>query len=195
MQEERDSPTVSTCLPILISSEFLQIHSLVQECTTFMAENFFEILRTPVDLVSLSAKNLRRLSEILTESTLEEIYLQGIPREKIKNTKDGDDTSRLDSKHAVLVDKLFKQKLELILEQGTERIHRCSNCFKVYSSKAHPELVCPKAKIFIDFHGSVVALHRPAAKWNMEKYLNELHRHGYVLCLATCTRHRSELSI
>ena len=36
------------------------------------------------------------------------------------------------------------------------------------------ELVCPKAKIFIDFHGNVMAEHVPMAKWDMNKLLLNL---------------------
>ena len=48
---------------------------------------------------------------------------------------------------------------------------RCSYCSKLFAQRNRRHLVCPKAKIFIDYHGNVIAEHVPMAKWDMNKFL------------------------
>lgn len=49
------------------------------------------------------------------------------------------------------------KKLELLFEEETNMLNRCVYCNCLYTEAQREWLNCPKAKIFIDFHGSVIA--------------------------------------
>ena len=49
------------------------------------------------------------------------------------------------------------KKLELLFEDEMNMLHRCVYCDYLYTSAQREWMVCDKAKIFIDFHGSVIA--------------------------------------
>lgn len=55
---------VSTVVSILISSDFLQMRRLVDECLAFMGGNITEIVKLPIDLSCLSDKVLVQLAKV-----------------------------------------------------------------------------------------------------------------------------------
>ena len=63
------------------------------------------------------------------------------------------------------------RKLEELFGEEGAMLTRCSYCSKLFAQRNRRHLVCPKAKIFIDYHGNVIAEHVPMAKWDMNKFL------------------------
>lgn len=51
-------------ISILISSDFLQIESLVELCLSFVASNLADIIKLPIDLSCISEKLLTRLAQL-----------------------------------------------------------------------------------------------------------------------------------
>ena len=71
-----------------------------------------------------------------------------VPLEDLANLKDKKDK---------LSSKLYMKKLELLFEDEANMLQRCVYCDQLYTMGQREWLVCSKAKIFIDFHGSVIA--------------------------------------
>ena len=69
------------------------------------------------------------------------------------------------------VSRIYMRKLEELFGEEGAMLTRCSYCSKLFAQRNRPHLVCPKAKIFIDYHGNVIAEHVPMAKWDMNKFL------------------------
>ena len=53
-------------------------------------------------------------------------------------------------------------------------MERCCYCGKLFAAKDRCKTACSKAKIFIDFHGNVIAEHAPSRAWDVNKYLLSL---------------------
>jgi hypothetical protein len=49
------------------------------------------------------------------------------------------------------------KKLEILFEDEANMLHRCVYCDQLYTSGQREWMQCPKAKIFIDTHGTVIA--------------------------------------
>ena len=64
-----------------------------------------------------------------------------------------------------LTSKLFMKKLQNLTNQnesGNQNaalLNRCIYCGKLYTNEQNTWMMCPNAKIFIDFHGQVIAQH------------------------------------
>jgi hypothetical protein len=69
--------------------------------------------------------------------------------------------------------KIYLRKFEQIL-QGLDSkysLQRCAYCNKLFSLQSQDKLVCSKAKIFIDFHGSVIAKHMADRAFDFKKFI------------------------
>jgi hypothetical protein len=69
---------------------------------------------------------------------------------------------------------MYMKKLEALLQSDEHQLMRCALCSKLLAVKDRGNLVCSKAKLFIGFHGDVVAEHVPSASWDINKYLLDL---------------------
>jgi hypothetical protein len=97
---------IKNAVSILISSEFLQMTSLVEEALEFVARNLNEIILLPIDMNCMNSSLVKRLAQKLTIEELNEL----------KDRKDK------------LMSKLFMKKLELLFEDENNMLHRCTNC-------------------------------------------------------------------
>ena len=82
-----------------------------------------------------------------------------------------EDLNGLKDKKDKLSSKLYMKKLELLFEEETNMLYRCVYCNYLYTSSQREWMVCDKAKIFIDFHGSVIAQHVSDRTWDMNKFV------------------------
>lgn len=51
-------------------------------------------------------------------------------------------------------------------------MHRCAFCGKLFTLEQREWMQCKKAKIFIDFHGSVIAKHVVDRSWEINKFVS-----------------------
>ena len=77
-----------------------------------------------------------------------------------------------------LQSKLFMKKIELLKEDESKMLSRCVYCNKLYTNSQSEWMVCEKARIFIDFHGNVIAEHVPDRNWDFSKFLLHLKEKG-----------------
>lgn len=67
-------------------------------------------------------------------------------------------------------------KLHLMLEEETRILYKCSYCNGLFTQRQQDKFVCPKAKIFIDFHGKVIANHVFDRSFDIKKFINFLRQ-------------------
>lgn len=53
-------------IPILISSDFLQMPALINECIEYVAKHLQEVVRLPLDMNCLNAQLLKKLATKIT---------------------------------------------------------------------------------------------------------------------------------
>ena len=142
-------------ISILISSDFLGMARLVDECVKFIKDNLSDVVRLPIDMNCLNATLIKKISNLVT---IDELI----------NLKDRKDK---------LTSKIYMKKLEALMEEGeSNNLYRCFYCSQLFTSDQREWMVCPKAKIFIDFHGSVIAHHVADRYWDMNRFIQFMRK-------------------
>ncbi|EKX42245.1 hypothetical protein GUITHDRAFT_141441 [Guillardia theta CCMP2712] len=80
----------------------------------------------------------------------------------------------LNDRRDKLLSRLYMKKIEALFQSDDNMISRCAFCGKLFALKNRSKMACSKAKIFIDFNGSVIAEHAPVPNWDVNKYLLSL---------------------
>mmetsp|Transcript_3749 Transcript_3749/g.5862 ORF Transcript_3749/g.5862 Transcript_3749/m.5862 type:complete len:925 (+) Transcript_3749:62-2836(+) len=174
----------SIIVSILISSEFLQMDSLVELCIQHVANNLSEIIKLPIDLSCISEKLINRIASITQPKTLSE-------------TRDRKDK---------ILTKLYKRRVELDFSRkgstgrsgpagvastsssatsnasATRTIAAsltcCSHCGLVYLDNYVSYLSCKKSPPTVDFRGQLASRHSAIVGWSLTFYLKTLHSGG-----------------
>jgi hypothetical protein len=140
---------IKNSVSILISSDFLQMKDLVEEALAFVSKNLNEIIQLPIDMNCMNSGLVKRLAGKLSLYELNDLV----------------------DKKDKLTSKLFMKKLEYLFEEEQNMLHRCVNCNCLYTMQQKEWMKCPKANIFIDFHGNVVAKHQGDKHWDINKFV------------------------
>lgn len=156
----------SIVVSILISSEFLQMDTLVEHCLVHIANTLNETIRLPIDLSCISDKIINRLAALTHPKSL-------------ANTKDRKDK---------ILNKLYKRRVELDFSRksgargGVRTIAAsltcCRYCGMVYLDNWVSMLNCKKSPLAIDFNGRLVKTHSSIPGWSLTAYLKSLHTAG-----------------
>ena len=85
-----------------------------------------------------------------------------------------EDLDQIKDKKDKLAGKLYMKKLYLFLENENNNLYKWSYWEKLFTQKQQEKLVWHKAKIFIDFHGSVIANHVFDRTFDIKKFINFL---------------------
>jgi len=99
-------------ISILISSDFLGMANLVEECIKYIQEKLSDVVRFPIDLSCLNSTILTRLAQI-------------VPLEQLGPLRDRRDK---------LSSKLYQKKLELMIQNEMNPVYKCVYCHKLYSN-------------------------------------------------------------
>eukprot|EP00241_Pyramimonas_parkeae_P003389 CAMPEP_0114227344 /NCGR_PEP_ID=MMETSP0058-20121206/1739_1 /TAXON_ID=36894 /ORGANISM="Pyramimonas parkeae, CCMP726" /LENGTH=716 /DNA_ID=CAMNT_0001338177 /DNA_START=451 /DNA_END=2598 /DNA_ORIENTATION=+ len=187
---------VANCVPILISSDFLKMDALIDDCVRFVASNLKDVAAMPIDLSCLAEPLLVKLAAECQEDALEAVRAYQDVEDLGGGGSDRDDRSKANSNaRQMLVSKLYRLKLERLIQthQGhgsksdarergevwggskdTSIISWCEHCKGLYSTAAQSVLVCPQARIFVNLKGVVIAEHEPVKRWETTRYLQAL---------------------
>ena len=151
---------------ILISSEFLQMDSLVDLCLEHISKSLGDIIKLPIDLSCISEKMINKLAFL-------------IPPKVLAQTRDRKDK---------ILNKLYKRRVELDFSRkagskgGTRSIAAsltcCQHCGRVYLEMFEKKLSCTKSAPFVDFRGRLVRRHMAISGWSLTAYLKALHAGG-----------------
>jgi hypothetical protein len=166
---EQDKPPVldkSIVVSILISSDFLQMETLVEHCLAHISTNLNETIRLPIDLSCISDKIVNRLAALTHPKTL-------------ANTKDRKDK---------ILNKLYKRRVELDFSRksgargGIRTIAAsltcCRYCGIVYLDNWVSFMHCKNSPLAIDYRGKLSKRHSPIPQWSLTAYLKNLHVSG-----------------
>jgi hypothetical protein len=154
--EQARSLETGSVISILISAEYLQMPRLVDECVSYMKNNLMDIIKLPIDLNCITSSIVR---DLVAVTPIEEL-------DEIKDRKDK------------LISRLYMKKLELMISVETNTLFRCIYCNKLFTIAQKSWMICSRAKIFIDFHGTVIAEHVADRSWDVNKFIHYLRQQG-----------------
>jgi len=143
----------SSVVSILISSEFLQMSGLVDTCLDFMKGTLDQVLRLPLDLGCLSNELVRRLASRFEDEELD----------AVRDRRDR------------LLSRLYANKLEALLMDDNNLLNRCSSCQRMFLERHRDKIICPKAKVRIDFNGVANSKHSVDSNWDVSHYVQHCH--------------------
>lgn len=170
----------SIIVSILISSDFLQMDALVEQCIQHIAVNLNDIVKLPIDLSCISEKLVNRIAYLVSPKSL---------------------TETRDRKDKVLT-KLYKRRVELDFSRRgsvSKASHNangesagpptyiktiaasltcCRNCSIVYLENYSGALHCNRALPTVDFRGNMTQQHCSIPGWSLTAYLKALHAGG-----------------
>ena len=168
IHEPDDPPKLDKTIvvSILISSEFLQMDSLVDLCLEHVSNSLGDIIKLPIDLSCISEKLINKLAFLIQPKTL-------------AVTRDRKDK---------ILNKLYKRRVELDFSRkagsrgGTRSIAAsltcCQHCGFVYLEMYEKQLSCKMSPPLIDFRGKLVRRHMSIIGWSLTAYLKALHAGG-----------------
>lgn len=147
--------TLENIASILVSSEFLQMQALVDECIRFITARMQEFLQLRVDFGCLSDATLSKIAQRCSAEELQQLQ---------------------DPKGKILA-KLQRKKLEVLLKQLHDRgrdLSRCANCERLFLQEHQLKLSCRNGKRQIAKHGELMSYHEPNVGWRIDEFLREL---------------------
>lgn len=140
---------------ILVSSEFLQMDALVEECIRFITARMQAFLQLRVDFSCLSDATITKIADRCTAEELQKLH---DPKDKI-------------------LSKLQRKKLDAYvktLHDMGRTIERCEHCEAIYLKEDEATLCCSRGKRQVGVHGELVAQHTSKSNWKVEDFLRDL---------------------
>ncbi|XP_021575220.1 uncharacterized protein KIAA1841 isoform X2 [Carlito syrichta] len=148
-------------ISILISSEFLKMDSLVEQCIQYCHKNMNDIIATPCNMNCINANLLTRIADLFTHNEVDDL-------------KDKKDKFR---------SKLFCKKIERLFDpeylnpdsrSNAATLYRCCLCKKLLTKETERRIPCIPGKINVDRHGNIVYIHIRDKTWDVHEFLNSL---------------------
>ncbi|XP_002737594.3 SANT and BTB domain regulator of class switch recombination-like, partial [Saccoglossus kowalevskii] len=147
-------------ISILISSDFLKMDSLVEECIDYCHENMSAIVATPCNMNCINDKLITRIAALFNHNEADEIKDR---KDKFKS-------------------KLFCKKIENLFDpQGSQdspasaaNLYRCGICKKLLTPELRNKLKCLPNRMTIDNEGNISYSHVRDGNWDVNDYLISL---------------------
>ncbi|XP_017656455.1 uncharacterized protein KIAA1841 homolog isoform X3 [Nannospalax galili] len=148
-------------ISILISSEFLKMDSLVEQCIQYCHKNMNAIVATPCNMNCINANLLTRIADLFTHNEVDDL-------------RDKKDKFR---------SKLFCKKIERLFDpeyfnpdsqNNAATLYRCCLCKKLLTKETERRIPCIPGKINVDRHGNIIYVHIRDKTWDVHEYLNSL---------------------
>ncbi|XP_061546602.1 SANT and BTB domain regulator of class switch recombination isoform X4 [Phycodurus eques] len=188
----KDKPRLepSNVISILISSEFLKMDTLVDECVQYCHKHMSAIVATPCNMNCINSNLVSRIAELFNHNEADDVRDK---KDKFKS-------------------KLFQKKIELLFDPNYQNrdsprnaatLYRCGLCLKMLTEDTQRKISCVAGKINIDSHGEIVYTHSRQKNWDANEYVSSLHEElkswalvywkiwGTINCL-TCSRCQQE---
>ncbi|XP_067844440.1 SANT and BTB domain regulator of class switch recombination isoform X2 [Heptranchias perlo] len=161
-QTEQPELEPSNVISILISSEFLKMDSLVEECMRYCHKNMSAIVATPCNMNCINGTLATRIVDLFTHNEADEVKDR---KDKFKS-------------------KIFCKKIERLFDPeykdpdspgSADTLYRCSMCKKLLTKETEKMIPCAPVKINIDLRGNIIYLHIRDKSWDVHEYLNGLY--------------------
>ncbi|XP_035389027.1 uncharacterized protein KIAA1841 homolog isoform X2 [Electrophorus electricus] len=159
---ERPKLEPSNVISILISSEFLKMDTLVEECIQFCHKHMSAVVATQCNMSCISSMLVSRITQLFTHNQAHDIKDK---KDKFKS-------------------KLFQKKIEKLFNPDGENqdspgcaatLYRCSLCQKLLTKDTERKIPCVPGKLNVDSHGNIVYAHSRHKGWDVHEYLNSLY--------------------
>lgn len=141
---------------ILLSSEFLQMAELVNECTSYLASRLQEFVQLRVDVSCLSETSITKIADKCTAEQLQQLH---DPKDRI--------LSKLQRKK---VDCFVKS----LVRDKAQRLELCVWCDTLFMKQRTQRSSCRKSKQSIGVRGELFSQHQARPGWQLEVFLREL---------------------
>ncbi|KAI3362938.1 hypothetical protein L3Q82_011612 [Scortum barcoo] len=160
----RDKPRLepSNVISILISSEFLKMDTLVEECIQYCHKHMSAIVATPCNMNCINSNLATRIAELFNHNEADDIRDK---KDKFKN-------------------KLFQKKIERLFDPNYQNrdspgnastLYRCGLCLKLLTKNTERKISCVPGKINIDARGEIIYTHTRQKSWDVHEYLTSLY--------------------
>ncbi|KAG9344187.1 hypothetical protein JZ751_010856 [Albula glossodonta] len=163
-RESNDKPKLepSNVISILISSEFLKMDTLVEECIEYCHNHMSAIVATPCNMNCINTNLASCIADLFTHNEADDIKDK---KDKFKS-------------------KLFQKKIERLFDPDYENhdspgnamtLYRCGLCNKLLTKETERKISCIPGKINIDPLGSIIYNHTRHKSWDVHDYLSSLY--------------------
>ncbi|XP_075262546.1 SANT and BTB domain regulator of class switch recombination-like [Convolutriloba macropyga] len=161
---KRDGPKTTpklepnNAVSILISSDFLKMDSLVQECIDYCAENLEDIVATPCNMNCIQDRLLTTLCNKFNHNQLEALKDK---KDKIK--------SKLFAKK---IEQLFDARSDYVDSQySASTMYKCQYCQKLLIHPIQSAIPCLASRMFVNNRGVIMYKHARDIAWDVNEYL------------------------
>ncbi|CAG6018005.1 unnamed protein product [Menidia menidia] len=136
----------SNVISILISSEFLKMETLVEECIQYCHKHMSAIVATPCNMNCINSNLATRIAELFNHNEADDIRDK---KDKFKS-------------------KLFQKKIERLFDPNYQSrdspgnastLYRCGLCLKLLTKDTERKVSCVPGKINIDVRGEIIYTH------------------------------------
>uniref|UniRef100_A0A667XNS9 SANT and BTB domain regulator of CSR n=1 Tax=Myripristis murdjan TaxID=586833 RepID=A0A667XNS9_9TELE len=160
----REKPRLepSNVISILISSEFLKMDTLVEECIQYCHKHMSAIVATPCNMNCINSNLATRIAELFNHNEADDVRDK---KDKFKS-------------------KLFQKKIERLFDPNHQNrdslgsastLYRCGLCLKLLTKDTERKISCVPGKINIDVRGNITYTHTRQKNWDVHEYLTSLH--------------------
>ncbi|KAM9804322.1 SANT and BTB domain regulator of class switch recombination-like [Neosynchiropus ocellatus] len=160
----RDKPRLepSNVISILISSEFLKMDTLVDECVQYCHKHMSAVVATPCNMNCINSNLASRIAELFSHNEADDIRDK---KDKFKS-------------------KLFQKKIERLFDpnyrsrdspRNAATLYRCGLCLKLLTRDTERKIACVPGKINIDGRGEIIYTHARQKNWDPHEFLSSLH--------------------
>lgn len=118
------------------------MHTLADLCIEYLRGALPEVLRLPIDLSCVSDALLAQLAALIEPEDIE----------KLRDKKDK------------ISSRLYAKKIEALLADDSNMLHRCTFCSRLFTSGQREWEPCLRAPPLVDFHGNAIAECGPLAE-------------------------------
>ncbi|XP_070203875.1 SANT and BTB domain regulator of class switch recombination-like isoform X3 [Littorina saxatilis] len=162
-KEIGDSPKLeaNNVVSILISSDFLKMDTLVQECIKYCHRNMTAIVSTNCNMNCINDRLITRITDLFTHNEADDIKDR---KDKFKS-------------------KLFAKKLEKLFSpdysspdspENAATIFRCSVCRRLLTTSLEKKVRCMPSRMTVDYHGKLSFSHVKDSSFDVNTQLVEL---------------------
>ncbi|XP_063347714.1 SANT and BTB domain regulator of class switch recombination isoform X3 [Pelmatolapia mariae] len=160
----KDKPRLepSNVISILISSEFLKMDTLVEECIQYCHKHMSAIVATPCNMNCINSNLATRIAELFSHNEADDIRDK---KDKFKS-------------------KLFQKKIERLFDPNYQNrdspgnastLYRCGLCLKLLTKDTERKISCVPGKINIDARGEIIYTHTRQKSWDVHEYITGLY--------------------
>ncbi|KAJ7987443.1 hypothetical protein DPEC_G00326530 [Dallia pectoralis] len=148
----------SNVISILISSDFLKMDTLVDECIHYCHTHMSAIVATPCNMSCVNDDLSARIAHLFSHNDVDDI----------KDKKDKFKSKLFQKKIECLFDPSYKNRDS---PANASTLYRCDLCLKLLTKETERKISCIPGKINIDLQGYITFSHSRQKSWDVHDYV------------------------